>query len=132
MEKAFPAIVTKAQFSRVNKLMRSRAPKKSHPPKGRKHLSAQRTGQVQGVQQGTERTDAKSGQFAYYVCQSIMKRGKDACDTPRLNARRFEELVVDKIRSNILTEGSITELVKVVDEEMDGIAQDQAQEASDH
>ena len=35
------------------------------------------------------------------------------------------ELVVDKIRSNILTEGSITELVKVVDEEMDGIAQDQ-------
>ena len=45
--------------------------------------------------------------------------------TPRLNARRFEELVVDKIRSNILTEGSITELVKVVDEEMDGIAQDQ-------
>ena len=54
-----------------------------------------------------------------------MKRGKDACDTPRLNARRFEELVVDKIRSNILTEGSITELVKVVDEEMDGIAQDQ-------
>ena len=69
--------------------------------------------------------DAKSGQFAYYVCQSIMKRGKDACDTPRLNARRFEELVVDKIRSNILTEGSITELVKVVDEEMDGIAQDQ-------
>ena len=69
--------------------------------------------------------DAKSGQFSYYVCQSIMKRGKDACDTPRLNARRFEELVVEKIRSNILTEGSITELVKVVDEEMDGIAQDQ-------
>ena len=54
-----------------------------------------------------------------------MKRGKDACDTPRLNARRFEELVVEKIRSNILTEGSITELVKVVDEEMAGIAQEQ-------
>ena len=80
---------------------------------------------MQGVQQGAERSGAKSGQFSYYVCQSIMKRGKDACDTPRLNARRFEELVVEKIRSNILTEGSITELVKVVDEEMDGIAQDQ-------
>ena len=69
--------------------------------------------------------DAKSGQFSYYVCQSIMKRGKDACDTPRLNARRFEELVVDKIRSNILTEGSIRALVKVVDEQMDGVAQEQ-------
>ena len=31
VEKAFPAIVTKAQFSRVNKLMHSRAPKQSHP-----------------------------------------------------------------------------------------------------
>ena len=31
--------------------------------------------------------DAKSGQFAYYVCQSIMKRGKDACETPRLPER---------------------------------------------
>ena len=31
VEKAFPAIVTKAQFSRVNKIMRSRAPKITHP-----------------------------------------------------------------------------------------------------
>ena len=69
--------------------------------------------------------DAKSGQFSYYVCQSIMKRGKNACVTPRLNARRFEQMIVDKIRSNILTEGSITELVRAVDEEMDGIASEQ-------
>ena len=48
--KAFPAIVTKAQFSRVNKLMRSRAPKKSHPRRVGEHLSLERTGQVQGVQ----------------------------------------------------------------------------------
>ena len=51
-----------------------------------------------------------------------MKRGKDACHTPRLNARRFEEKIVEKIRSCILTDGSITELVKAVDEEIDGIA----------
>ena len=55
-----------------------------------------------------------------------MKRGKDACSTPRLNARRFEQMIVDKIRSNILTERSITELVKAVDEEMDGVASDQS------
>ena len=69
--------------------------------------------------------DAKSGQFSYYVCQSIMKRGKDACETPRLNARRFEEMVVGKIRSNVLTEGNIRALVKVVDEQMDGVARQQ-------
>ena len=69
--------------------------------------------------------DAKSGKFPYYVCQSIMKRGKGACKTPRLNARRFEKLVVDQIRSNILTEGNIRDLVRLVDEEMDGVAHEQ-------
>ena len=69
--------------------------------------------------------DAKSGRFSYYVCQSIMKRGKGACKTPRLNARRFEKLVVDQIRSNILTEGNIRDLVRLVDEEMDGVAHEQ-------
>ena len=31
VEQAFPAIITKAQFSKVGKLMQSRAPKRSHP-----------------------------------------------------------------------------------------------------
>ena len=62
---------------------------------------------------------AKSGQFSYYVCQSIMKRGRDACETPRLNARRFEEMVVDRIRSNVLTEGNVRALLKLVEEQMD-------------
>ena len=113
------------QFSRVNKLMHSRAPKMSHPRRVGSTYLLSGLVKCKTCNRALSGQDAKSGQFAYYVCQSIMKRGKDACDTPRLNARRFEELVVDKIRSNILTEGSITELVKVVDEEMDGIAQDQ-------
>ena len=40
--------------------------------------------------------DSKGGKFAYYVCQSLMKRGSGACDCPRLNARRFEEMVVGR------------------------------------
>ena len=125
VEKAFPAIVTKAQFGRVNKLMRSRAPRRSHPRRVESTYLLSGLVRCKTCNRALSGQDAKSGQFSYYVCQSIMKRGKDACDTPRLNARRFEELVVDKIRSNILTEGSIRELVKVVDEEMDGVAQDQ-------
>ena len=54
-----------------------------------------------------------------------MKHGKDSCETPRLNARRFEEMVVGKIRSNVLTDGNIRALVKVVDEQMDGVAAEQ-------
>ena len=56
-----------------------------------------------------------------------MKRGSGACNAPRLNARRFEELVVGKIRENVLTESNIRELVKLVAEEMDGVAKEQQQ-----
>ena len=119
VEKAFPAIISKAQFRRVSKLMRSRAPKVAHP---RRVAS---TYLLSGLVKCKRCKRALSGQDAYYVCQSIMKRGKDACHTPRLNARRFERMIVDKIRSNILTEGSINELVKAVDEEMDGVAGEQ-------
>ena len=125
VEKAFPAIISKAQFRRVSKLMRSRAPKVAHPRRVASTYLLSGLVKCKRCKRALSGQDAKSGQFAYYVCQSIMKRGKDACHTPRLNARRFEQMIVDKIRSNILTEGSITELVKAVDEEMDGAAGEQ-------
>ncbi len=125
VEKAFPAIITRAQFGRVGKLMRARAPKTSHPRRVGSTYLLSGLVKCKACNRALSGQDAKSGQFAYYVCQSIMKRGKNACVTPRLNARRFEQMIVDKIRSNILTEGSITELVKAVDEEMDGIASEQ-------
>ena len=125
VEKAFPAIITKAQFRRVAKQMRARAPKRSHPRRVGSTYLLSGLVKCKACNRALSGQDAKSGQFSYYVCQSIMKRGKNACVTPRLNARRFEQMIVDKIRSNILTEGSITELVKAVDEEMDGIASDQ-------
>ena len=46
---------------------------------------------------------------------------------PRLNARRFESLVIDQIRANILTESNIRDLVRMLDEEMDGVAGEQRQ-----
>ena len=132
MEKAFPATITKAQFGRVGKLMRARAPKTSHPRRVGSTYLLSGLVKCKACNRALSGQDAKSGQFTYYVCQSIMKRGKNACVTPRLNARRFEQMIVDKIRSNILTEGSITELVKAVDEEMDGIASEQRKRLEDH
>ena len=125
IEKAFPAIISKAKFQRVNRLMRSRAPKIAHPRRVGSTYLLSGLVKCHKCNRALSGQDAKSGQFSYYVCQSIMKRGKDACKTPRLNARRFEEMVVGKIRSNVLTEGNIRALVKVVDEQMDGVAREQ-------
>ena len=125
IEKAFPAIISKAKSQRVNSLMRSRAPKVINPRRvGSTHLLSGLL-KCKACNRALSAQVAKSGQFSYYVCQSIMKRGKDACDTPRLNARRFEEIVVGKIRSNVLTDSNIRALAKVVDEQMDGVAREQ-------
>ena len=127
VEKAFPAIISKARFRRVNRKLRSRAPKRSHPRRiGSSYLLSGLI-KCKVCNRALSGQDAKSGKFSYYVCQSIMKRGSGACDAPRLNARRFEELVVGKIRENVLTESNIRELVKLVDEEMDRVAQEQRQ-----
>ena len=125
VEKAFPAIISKAQFRRVNQQLRRRAPKIRNPRRtGSSYLLS---GMVRCKACDTPLNGrfAKSGKYAYYVCPSNINIRKDACETPSINARRFEELVVGKIRSNILTEGNIRALVKIVDEEMDGVAREQ-------
>ena len=127
VEKAFPAIVTKPQFRKVNRQMRSRAPRKAHPRRVGSSYLLSGLVKCRSCRRAMSGQDSKGGKFAYYVCQSLMKRGSGACDCPRLNARRFEEMVVGKIRENVLTDSNIRELVKLVDEEMDGIAREQRQ-----
>ena len=125
VEKAFPAIITRAQFQRVGRHLSSRAPKFSHPRRvGSSYLLS---GLLKCKTCNTPLIGrfAQSGKYSYYVCQSNIKLGKDACKTPTLNARRFEELVVAKIRSDILAEDGTRDLVKVVDEEMGGVAREQ-------
>ena len=125
VDDAFPAIVPKAQFNRVAKLMRSRAPKIVNPRRVASPFLLSGLVKCKTCRRALTGQYAKSGQFPYYVCQTLMKQGSGSCDTPRLNARRFEKLVVEKIRSNILTEGNIRDLVQTVDEKMDGVAAEQ-------
>ena len=127
VEDAFPAIVSHDEFRFVARAMRAKAPSLVHPRRASSPYLL--SGLVKCRRCGTALTgqEAKSGQFAYYVCNSLAKRGASACDAPRLNAKRFERLIVDQIRENILTESNIHDLVKLVDEEMDGVAGEQRQ-----
>ena len=121
VENAFPAIISTAQFNRVSKLLRSRAPRIVNPRRLASPFLLSGLVKCKTCRRALTGQGSKYAQFTYYVCQTLMKQGKGSCDAPRLNARRFEELVVDKIRSNIFTEGSIPDLVKAVDEEIDSM-----------
>ena len=125
VENAFPAIVTPQEFQRVQRLLKSRSPKTVHPRRAASPylLSGLATCALCG--KALTAAEAKSGKYTYYVCQSILKSGSGSCETPRINARSFEETIIRNLRENVLTEGNIRGLVNELDEEMDGLAHEQ-------
>ena len=127
VEGAHPAIVSKRQFRRVTELLGSRAPKKVHPRRSASPYLLSGLLRCETCGKAMTAAEAKGGKYTYYVCHSLLKRGSGACETPRLNAKSFEKLIVDELRANILTESNIRDLVKLLDEEMDGVAHEQRQ-----
>ena len=125
VENAHPAIISKRQFQRVRKLLGSRAPRKVNPRRASSPYLLSGLAKCETCGKALIASEAKSGKYTYYVCHSLLKRGKGTCETPRLNAKNFEKLIVDEIRANILTESNIRDLVKLLDEEMDGLAREQ-------
>ena len=127
VENAFPAIVSPQEFQRVRKLLEARAPSVTHPRRAASPYLLSGLAKCETCGKALTAAEAKSGKYTYYVCQSILKQGSGTCDTPRLNAKGFEEIIISNIRENILTEGNIRDLVKMLDEEMDGVAREQRQ-----
>ncbi len=125
VENAFPAIVTVPEFQRVKRLLKSRSPKSVHPRRAASPylLSGLATCALCGKM--LTAAEAKSGKYTYYVCQSILKSGSGTCETPRINAKSFEETIIRNLRENVLSEGNIRGLVQALDEEMDGLAHEQ-------
>ncbi len=125
VENAHPAIVSKRDFQQARKLLASRAPKKMNPRRASSPYLLSGLVKCETCGKAMTAAEAKSGRYTYYICHSLLKRGKGTCETPRLNAKSFEKLIVSEIRENVLTESNIRDLVKLLDEEMDGVAREQ-------
>ena len=125
IENAFPAIVSRQEFRKVRRLLKSRAPNKVNPRRASSAYLLSGLLKCETCGKAMTAADAKSGKYTYYVCHSLLKKGRGTCDTPRLNSKSFEKLIIDQIRENVLTESNIRDLVKLLDEEMDGAAREQ-------
>ena len=127
VEDAHPGIVSRWEFRRIAGMMQSRAPQKVNPRRASSPYLLSGLAKCETCGKAMIAAEAKSGRYSYYICHSLHKRGKGTCKTPRLNAKKFEKIIVDELRANILTESNIRDLVKIVDEEMDGVAGEQRQ-----
>ena len=127
VEDAHPPIISKLEFRRVKNLLGSRAPKQASPRRSASPYLLSGILKCETCGKAMSAAEAKGGKYTYYVCHSLLKRGSGTCETPRLNAKSFEKLIVDELRANVLTESNIRGLVKLLDEEMDGVAHEQRQ-----
>ena len=125
VEDAHPAIVSKRDFQKARRLLGSRAPKKVNPRRASSPYLLSGIAKCETCGKAMTAAEAKSGKYTYYICHSLLKWGKGTCKTPRLNAKSFEKLIVNEIRENVLTESNIRDLVKLLDEEMDGVTREQ-------
>ena len=122
VEGAWPALVSKELFDDVQQAMRDRVPKAQRPARvGSKFLLSGllKCGVCGRPYSGQ---GAKSGQFAYYICGTLLREGAGTCSARYLNVPRLEAFVVEKIRERILNEETIVELVTMVAEEIDAMA----------
>ena len=122
VEGAWPALVSREDFNSVQQALHDRAPVVRRPAAvGSSFLLSGllRCGSCGKVFTGQA---AKSGKYAYYVCDTLHRQGAGTCDARYLNASRVEDFIVKKVRERILSEETIRELVVLAAEEFDAIA----------
>ncbi|MBI4311033.1 MAG: recombinase family protein [Chloroflexi bacterium] len=119
VEDAWPAIVERETFDRAQELLRERAPKMSHPRRVASNYLLSGIAKCATCGKALIGQEAKSGKFAYYVCGTLIRQGKGACDAPYLNAAKFERHVIDELKAQVLTQEHLRALVRLLAEEMD-------------
>ena len=82
VEKAFPAVVSKPKFRQVAGLLRSRAPKSVHPRRASTPYLLSGLVKCETCGKALTAHEAKGGQYTYYVCHSLLKKGRGTCDAP--------------------------------------------------
>ena len=108
VEDAHPAIVSRDEFTQVSRVLSAKAPVHSHPRRVASPYLLSGLVKCKACRRALSAHEAKGGKYTYYVCHSLLKEGSGACAAPRLNAKRFERLIIDQIREHILTESNIS------------------------
>ena len=119
-EGAWPALVDRKTFEKVEVMLKSHAPKVTHPRVTSSHYLLSGLVRCRKCGAACIGYAAKSGRHHYYVCGTTYSKGKETCPSPHLPRNSLEQFVVDKIKGHIFSDGHLAELVKLVNEELDG------------
>ena len=113
IENNHPELVSKRTFAIVEKLMAKRSPAVIHPAcVASDYLLSGLVycGKCNAKMIGAS---AKSGHNHYYACNNYLKRGKHVCDMKMVNRKELESLVVNRIKTLVLTEKNLMEIFNI-------------------
>ncbi|MCX5666840.1 MAG: recombinase family protein [Candidatus Omnitrophica bacterium] len=114
IENNHPALVKKRTFDLVQRLMSKRSSAVIHPWSVASDYLL--SGLVICGKCGAKMigASAKSGEHHYYACSSYLKKGKHICDMKAVNRKELEILVVDRLKTLVLTEKNMMEIFDLV------------------
>ena len=56
--------------------------------------------------------------YYYYMCSNARRKGREVCPSPILPKDKVEGFIIDRIKSYVLTEENLEELVRLTNEEL--------------
>ena len=118
IEGALPALVQPKEFEQVQSQLRSRAPAVIHPRRLTSPYLLSGLLRCGGCGAKMYGHGAKSGQFHYYVCGTKTRTGNRLCSQTPVPQVLLERLVLSQLRSLLLREEHVAELVELTNEEL--------------
>ena len=109
-------------FKQVQAMLRKRAFVRVHPQRVASHYLLSGLAKCGYCGKSLVGQDAKGGQFHYYVCGTLLKKGAGSCPARYINSQKLEKMVINKVKEHILTRDHLSQLVQMVNEEMDDSA----------
>ncbi|MDD5644713.1 MAG: recombinase family protein [bacterium] len=128
LEDNHPALVNRETYLYALELMSKRSPKVAHPQTLISEYLL--SGLIECGKCGAKMfgSKAKSGKFSYYACHNYVKRGKTVCNAKLINKKKIEALVIERLKTHILTEENLMELMNMVLDEMNANKKDSQQQ----
>ena len=118
VEHAFPEIVDIKTFLKAQSVLAQRGPKFVRPRSVSSNYLLGGLMKCAECGAGIVGGAYKSGQYAYYRCGKALRQGPKACPGHWLPRETIEGFVIDKIKTYILTDDNLRELVELTNEEI--------------
>ena len=121
VKNAWPPIIDRETFDLVQHKMASKRPKAVHP---RTVPSFYLLSGLLFCSCGRAMIgrSAKSHHYYYYACSRAHKQGKEACSARAIPKDYLEQLVIEQLKTRVLTEGNLEHLVGLVNEELRSVS----------